>query len=410
MESHLRAAVAGTVALLLLLPLAFSPTPVAAGKPEVLVDQGLNASEEPAFRKALRLLKKDPDVDHVTTVRSSKKRVGGCKKTGLVYWVYAKRGTICFTRKARGSGWTFSVQVVKGRNPIKKQNPFVLETLAKERAASTMVEDPTQRNLIRSKKITYPYAYERIVAELDAPRAGDFVIVQKNTADAGNKGGHAHLDLPQSRSTFLIAGRGARRSPLSAREEKKLKLKHPDIAPTVASAMGVHPYFVDTEEPATLLNGTPSETALLKRQDGRVLDDLLEPVFNTFVVSVDGLRPEDVTPTLMPNLTGLVAEDCARGGDLRNVLRASQSDDGHRDERQSHGHDHRRLRGEVWRFRQRDARPQRRRRSGSGPAVAEPGRNLVRSHREREAMAPNRTGDGQDEAAVTLRLHAHRRG
>lgn len=50
------------------------------------MDQGLNASEEQPFRKALKLLKKDPDVDHITTVRTSTKPIGGCKRTGLVYW------------------------------------------------------------------------------------------------------------------------------------------------------------------------------------------------------------------------------------------------------------------------------------------------------------------------------------
>ncbi|HYN36432.1 MAG TPA: alkaline phosphatase family protein [Actinomycetota bacterium] len=54
---------------------------------------------------------------------------------------------------------------------------------------------------------------------------------------------------------------------------------------------------------------------MLKRQDGEVLDDLLEPKFNTFVVVVDGLRPEDVTPVLMPNLTGLVGAECTEPGD-----------------------------------------------------------------------------------------------
>ena len=388
------------------MPLALSPPRVVAAGENVLVDQGLNASEEQAFRKSLKLLKKDPDVDHITTVRSSAKPQGGCRKTGLVYWVYAKRGTICFTRKAKGSGWTYSVQVVKGRNPIKKQNPFVLETLEKERAASTIVEDPTPRNLIKSKKVTYPYAYERIVAEFDAPRAGDFVIVQKNTSDAGNKGGHAHLDLAQSRSTFLIAGRGARRSPMSAKQERKLKLKHPDIAPTVAEALGIHPYFADTDEPATLLNGSPSETALLKRQDGRVLDDLLEPVFNTFVVSVDGLRPEDVTPTLMPNLTGLVAEECSPGAtcatnyEQARAMMVTETNGNHT--AMVTGAYARPLR----RVRERDLRPRGRSRPRHGSTGSQPRRDPVRPDREAAAVAPHRARDGQDEAAIAVRLHA----
>ncbi|HEY7873963.1 MAG TPA: alkaline phosphatase family protein, partial [Actinomycetota bacterium] len=56
------------------------------------------------------------------------------------------------------------------------------------------------------------------------------------------------------------------------------------------------------------------KTALLERQDGRVLNQLIEPTYNTFVVVIDGLRSEDVTPELMPNLTSLLGEECAPGG------------------------------------------------------------------------------------------------
>ena len=276
------------------------------------VDQGLNASEEPAFKRALKVLMKDGFMDLVITVRQKQKPRAGCRKRGTVYWVYSRRGTICFTRKARGSGWRFSVQVVKGKNPVRKQSPWALSTLDAERRASTFTSEDEKRNLIARKKITYPYIYERIVAELDAPRAGDFAIVPLNTADRGGPGAHGHPGLPQSRTTFIVAGRGARRSPLSARQEKKLHLRHPDVAPTVASALGVRPYFVDTNEVATLLNGKSSETALLRRQDGRVQKKLLEPVFNTIVVSIDGLRPEWLS--MMPNVNALLDGECAPGG------------------------------------------------------------------------------------------------
>ena len=293
------------------------PPPRAAAQDPVeptplFVDQGLNAGEEPAFKKALKLLKKDEFADMVITVRQNQKPRAGCKRKGTVYWVYAKRGTICFTRKPRGAGWRFKVQVVKGRNPLKKQSAWALPTLKAERAASVIVEDPDRRNLIRPSRVTYPYAYERIVGELDGPRTGDFAIVPKNTADRGSPGAHGHPGLPQSRTTMIIAGRGARRSPLTAKQERRLKFKHPDIAPTVAKALGVRPYFVDTEQPATVLNGKPSETALLERQDGRVQNALLEPVFNTFVISIDGLRPEWLES--MPNVQSLLDGECVPGG------------------------------------------------------------------------------------------------
>lgn len=278
----------------------------------LFVDQGLNASEEPAFKRALKVLMKDEFVDMVVTVRQKQKPRAGCKRRGTVYWVYAKRGTICFSRIPRGAGWRFKVQVIRGRNPVRKQSAWALPTLETERRASTFVEDPERRNLIKSKRVTYPYIYERIVAQLDGPRTGDFAIVPLNTADRGGPGAHGHPGLPQSRTTMIVAGRGARRSPMSLRQEKRLRFRHPDIAPTVAHALGVKPYFADTGETATLLNGKASEAALLERQDGRIQSKLLEPVFNTFVISVDGLRPEYLT--MMPTVTALLDDECVAGG------------------------------------------------------------------------------------------------
>jgi hypothetical protein len=83
-------------------------------------DQGLDVSEEKVFEKALRLLLDNRDVDLVITMRRGQKPREGCRRRGTVYWVYAARGTICFTRRASGRAWTFDVQVVKGKNPISK--------------------------------------------------------------------------------------------------------------------------------------------------------------------------------------------------------------------------------------------------------------------------------------------------
>ena len=290
------------------------------------VDQGLNASEERAFAKSLRLLLDNRDVDMVVTLRRSASPTGGCKLTGLVYWVYSPRGTICFTRHRQGRAWDFTVRLVAGENPVARRDPTALATLEKERAASTrFVEDPDLRNFVDADAMTYPYAYERIVAEFDSPRTGDFAIVPVNTADRGGKGAHGNLSVVQSRSTLLVAGRGARRSPMTRSEERRFRIKHVDIAPTVARVLGVNSYYDDTGDPARLLNGTRSRSAVLERQDGRALDGLVEPVFNTFVVVVDGLRPQDVTPTLMPNLTALQKQECKPGGACATVYKQARA-------------------------------------------------------------------------------------
>ena len=289
-------------------------------------DQGLtDPGEEHAFARALQLfLGEDQaqNVDTVFTVRQQTAPRGGCPLTGTVYWGYARRGTICFTRQVAGEGWTFDVHVVSGVNPLAAQSHTALATLHEERAASSRSEGvPSEdfRNLIDDAAVTYPFPYERVVAEFDSPRTGDFIVMPNHVADKGDqKGAHGHLGLTQSRSTFLIAGRGARRSPLPADQEAELGLQHVDVAPTVASALGVHPYFDDEGQSARTLNGEPSQTALLKRQDGEVVEELLEPVFNTIVLVVDGLHPEDLG--LMPNLTDMIDDVPAGPGDTHAAV------------------------------------------------------------------------------------------
>jgi predicted AlkP superfamily pyrophosphatase or phosphodiesterase len=297
------------------------PAPEAAGNHEPghpVQDQGLtDPGEEQVFSDALPQLLDNPNVDTVITMRDGSDPREGCSLSGRVYWAYSERGTICFAAHPVGAGWDFDVQLLAGENPFKKTSHTALATLEEELAASGefVGDPPNRRNLVSASNVTYPFVYERIVAEFDSPRTGDFVIMPDNTADVGGPGAHGHAGVTQSRSTLLISGRGARRSPLSSAEEAALRIQHPDIAPTVASALGINAYFEDTGQPAKRQNGTDSQTALLKRQDGHVLKGLLEPKFNNFVVVVDGLRPQDVTPSLMPNLTSLVDADCATPGD-----------------------------------------------------------------------------------------------
>jgi hypothetical protein len=146
---------AATVVLALASLIAGTVPTVPARRPRVgtaapLVDQGLNPSEEAPFATALKVLLKDRNTDMVVTVRKSRAPRGGCKKRGTVYWVYSKRGTICFTRRNSGAAWRFSVQVVRGRNPIRKQSATALATLAAERAASSFTDETEPRNLIKS--------------------------------------------------------------------------------------------------------------------------------------------------------------------------------------------------------------------------------------------------------------------
>src|SRR6185436_18233748 len=78
-------------------------------------------------------------------------------------------------------------------------------------------------------------------------------------------------------------------------------------APTVASVLGVAPNAVARYlNNGTAADNPDAEPALLARQDGKVLEDLLAPKVNTFVVVIDGMLPENVTATQTPNLCNLI--------------------------------------------------------------------------------------------------------
>src|SRR6185369_1833151 len=136
-------------------------------------------------------------------------------------------------------------------------------------------------------------------AELDDADSADILVNPVPSGDEGDvRGGHGALDVTQSRSTLLVSGRGARRKPVAQNDERAMEIKHVDVAPTVAKVLGVSPNAV-----ARYLNdGTAADNpdavpALLARQDGKPLDDLLAPKVNTFVVVIDGMLPENVTAT-----------------------------------------------------------------------------------------------------------------
>lgn len=206
------------------------------------------------------------------------------------------------------------VAVIDADDP--RRDPTALADLASEVASAsgstTETSPATEAGVIRhftpSERSTYPYPYERLAAELDDADSADIIVNPTPSGDEGDvRGGHGALDVTQSRSTLLVSGRGARRTALSPDDERALEIKHVDIAPTVAKVLGVAPNAVARH----LNNGTAADNpdaapALLARQDGKPIDDLLEPKVNTFVIVIDGMLPENVTATQTPNLCNLI--------------------------------------------------------------------------------------------------------
>jgi predicted AlkP superfamily pyrophosphatase or phosphodiesterase len=198
-----------------------------------------------------------------------------------------------------------------------RRDPGALATLADEiGAASDSVTESSPsseagvvRHFVPPERTTYPYPYERLAAELDDSDSADIIVNPTPSGDEGDvRGGHGSLDVTQSRATLLVSGRGARRTPLDANDERAMAARHVDVAPTVAKVLGVGENAVARY----LNNGTAADNptappALLARQDGKVLTDLLEPRVTTFVVVIDGLEPTAISATQTPNLCNLAA-------------------------------------------------------------------------------------------------------
>jgi predicted AlkP superfamily pyrophosphatase or phosphodiesterase len=198
-----------------------------------------------------------------------------------------------------------------------RRDPSALATLAAEVAAASSSLTETSpaseagvvRHFIPPERTTYPYPYERLAAELDDSDSPDIIVNPTPAGDEGDvRGGHGALDVTQSRATLLVSGRSARRAPLDPADERVMGARHVDVAPTVAKVLGVSEIAVARY----LNNGTAADNptappALIDRQDGKVLSDLLEPRVTTYVVVIDGLEPTALTATQMPNLCNLTA-------------------------------------------------------------------------------------------------------
>src|SRR5271156_1257003 len=173
------------------------------------------------------------------------------------YEVWSRRGMVRFKRFA-GERGALSFEVVEqiGENPIANQDPFIVSTIAEELDAAersgNRTDDPN-RAYFEPHVLSHPYAYERIAQLFDSPRAPDLVVSPKAYAYGIQPGQHGALDVVQCRAPLVFSGPGVRRGMF------KLNARQVDVAPTIAHAMGF---------PA-------AEGRYLKRQDGRVLHEIL---------------------------------------------------------------------------------------------------------------------------------------
>jgi len=234
--------------------------------PERSGGQGLDRHQEESGNRAILALLRDPGVaeqmDLVITYRDG------------AYEVWAARGMVRFQRRVGGDGGAeFEVIEQLGINPIADQRHSAIVTCAEELHAAAASGHPTEdvnRAFIEPSQLTYPYAYERIAQLFDSPYAPDLVISPKCYAFGLQLGQHGALDVVQSRAPLAFAGPGIRPGLYDTAP------RHVDIAPTVCRLLGFP--LIDGKDwsgRTASERGVPADV-YLHRQDGRVLEEILD--------------------------------------------------------------------------------------------------------------------------------------
>ncbi len=197
--------------------------------------------------------------------------------TSGTYEVASCHGHLRFRRHHQATAssgrpvWAFESELLNGENPIARQDPGHLGSLAEER----LTPHPTRRGN------SYPHAFEHLAQLFDHPSAPDLVVQHSAAHFWGEQGGHlgehGSLGVLQARAPFIAAGAGVRPAGLIGGSCRLV-----DVAPTVLELLGC---------PAP--PGAPPGARLL-RQDGEVLHDLItRPGAAGHVVAMllDGTNP-----------------------------------------------------------------------------------------------------------------------
>lgn len=286
--------------------------------PERLGGQGLDPNQEESGNRAISLLLTDSVVgdqtDFVATYRDG------------AYEVWAKRGMVRFQRHFGGDGaHEYRVIETVGINPIEDEDSLAVATIEEELDAASRsgnATDDPDKAYIEPEQLTYPLAYERIAQLFDSPNAPDLVLNPKCYAFGRQAGQHGALDVVQSRAPLAFSGPGVRAGVSDA------AARHIDIAPTIARVMG----FPRIEGQDA--SGRSSSDVYLRRQDGRVLEEILDvgdggelrsKPERVYILHLDGLSNSELrwrleqTPDAIPNLRRLLeAGNVFRYGSIVN--------------------------------------------------------------------------------------------
>lgn len=171
------------------------------------------------------------------------------------YEAHAPDGHVRFRREdpADGPGhdWAFTVEEVRGRDP--------LADTALDRFAPLDAE-LANRFPDRTRN-AYPFAHEQVAQLFDHPAAPDLCVVHTASHHWAEQGGHigehGSLASVQCRAPFIVSGVGARRDGMV-----DVPAQLVDIAPTVLALLGLDPPAEPAWTAATARTPTsPTRTA-----------------------------------------------------------------------------------------------------------------------------------------------------
>ena len=204
------------------------------------------------------------------------------------YRAAAVDGWVEFERTEHAGRHHYDVVAGEGRDPLAVQDPAALVGLGAER------QGPPKRTTN-----SYPHAFDSIAQFFDGTHAPDLLALHTAAHRTdGNLGQHGSLGVVQARAPFVAAGAGIKPLGIIDRSARVV-----DVAPTVAATLGFAPHPAGVGP-----TGAPRSDALLARQDGDPLVDLL-----------DGTAAEHVVVVLLDGCNANLLHDAVEAGDAPTI-------------------------------------------------------------------------------------------
>ncbi len=286
-----------------------------AVSPERLAGQGLDPNQEESGNRAIVALLTDDangETDWVATYRYTTDSDGAHAEGA--YEVWSLRGMVRFRRFIAEDG-RFGYEVIEqaGENPVANQDPTAVATIAEEleaAAASGMATNDPNRAYMDPHTLSYPLIYEKVAQLFDSPNAPDLVINPKTWQYGRQPGQHGAADVVQARAPLVFSGPG-----IKGKGVTDALCAQVDVAPTLAKVLGLP--LIDGKDSTgrTSTERGAEPDVYLKRQDGKPIDEIVDPdnpPERVYLFLLDGLSNTELKERLekdresIPNLSRII--------------------------------------------------------------------------------------------------------